>query len=94
MPLSPEADAIKKLGKSLFGDNWRNDFAKMVGLDRSYITRIGKGDRPVTQTVIVAIIKGMRAEVKMHQLRANEIDNLSVDFEKFVFGPGRKWLPK
>jgi hypothetical protein len=48
----------------------------------------------VTQTVIVAVISGLRAEVKKHQLRANEIDTLSVSFEKFVFGKGRKLPPK
>jgi hypothetical protein len=94
MPLSPEATGIKKLGRALFGENWRGAFAKMVNLDRSYITLIANGHRPVTQTVIVAVITGLRAEVKKHQLRANEIDTLAVGFEKFAFGSGRKWLPK
>jgi hypothetical protein len=94
MPLSPVATAIKKLGLSLFGENWRGEFARMVGLDRSYITLIANGDRSVTQTVMVAVITGLRAEVKKHQLRANEIDTLAVSFEKFAFGSGRKLPPK
>jgi hypothetical protein len=94
MPLSPEAVAIKKLGQSLFGESWRGEFAKMVGLDRSYITLIANGDRPVTQTVMVAVISGLRAEVKRLQVRANEIDTLAVGFEKFAFGKDRNWLPK
>jgi hypothetical protein len=94
MPLSPEAAAIKKLGQSLFGDNWQSAFARMSGLSKPYIGFIANGDRPVTQTVIVAVITGLRAEVKKHQLRANEIDKLAVSFEKFAFGSGRKLPPK
>jgi len=84
MPLSTEATRIKTLGKTLFGDSWQGQFARMVGLDRSYITLIANGDRPVTQAVAVAVIEGLRAEVKRLNAQAAVVAALSEKYEAAV----------
>jgi hypothetical protein len=84
MPLSPEAARIVRLGEALFGENWHGQFARMVSLDRSYITRISTDDRPVTQTVAVAVIKGLRTEVERLNAQAAKVKSLSEKYEAAV----------
>jgi hypothetical protein len=84
MPLDRDQTRFKALGFALFGDNWRGEFARMTGLDRSYITRIAAGDRPVTQTVAVAVIEGLRAEVKRLNAQAAFVAALSEKYEAAV----------
>jgi hypothetical protein len=52
----------------------------MCGLSRPYVTRIAKGERPVTEAVKVAIVAGLRAEAKRLRSRAVELTAAANEF--------------
>jgi len=87
---SSEARRIVDLGQKIYGDNWQSSFARMTGLSKSYVGFIAKGDRPVTQTVAVAVIRGLRAEVKRLNEQAAAMKAMSEKYEAAVL---TKWLP-
>jgi transcriptional regulator with XRE-family HTH domain len=76
----PTAQRIVALGLDLFGDSWQGQFARMCGLSRPYVTRIAKGERPVTEAVKVAIVAGLRAEAKRLRSRAVELTAAANEF--------------
>jgi hypothetical protein len=82
--LNPEAQRIVDLGRKIFGDNWQSAFGRMTGLSKPYVNFIATGNRPVTQAVAVAVIEGLRAEVKRLNAQAAMVAGLSEKYEAAV----------
>jgi DNA-binding transcriptional regulator YdaS (Cro superfamily) len=84
MSLDHDQKLFVALGQRLCGDDWNGKFARMIGLSRPYVSMIARGDRPVTQTVAVAVIEGLRAEVKRLNAQAAIVAALADKYEAAV----------
>jgi transcriptional regulator with XRE-family HTH domain len=84
MSLDHDQKLIVALGQRLFGDEWHGKFARMCGISRPYVSRIATGNRPVTQSVAVAVIEGLRAEVKRLNAQAAIVAATAEKYEAAV----------
>jgi hypothetical protein len=81
MSLSPDHEHFIALGQAVGGDSWRGKFARMVGLDRSYIALIAKGKRPVTEHVRQAVLAGLSNEINRLRFKAEQFEFIYADYE-------------
>ncbi|WP_159011794.1 hypothetical protein [Bradyrhizobium sp. S69] len=81
MPLDLDQRRFVSLGFKLFGDDWHGKFARMIDLSRPYVSMIAKGDRPVTDAVKAAVIKGLHAELRALRARGMAVSRFLLEYE-------------
>lgn len=80
MTITPELFA--RAGRALFGEEWQNPLADLLGMNQRTIRRIAKAaregeDYPVNETLGPVLAEHLRAAVILAKARANEAEALA-----------------
>jgi hypothetical protein len=81
MPLDRDQQRLVSLGQRLHGDEWHGKFARMVQLSRPYISMIARGERPVTDEVKAAVVKGLQLELRRLRKRGSLVTKWLREYE-------------
>jgi|GEM_PF-5403251 len=80
MTITPELFA--RAGRALFGEEWQNPLADLLGMNQRTIRRIAKAaregeDYPVNETLGPVLAEHLRTAVILAKARANEAEALA-----------------
>ncbi len=75
--LTPQA--LSKLGRAMYGDQWQNAMARDLELNPRSIRYMAAGDRPVTEATIGKLVKVLVKRVDFLESNLADLQQISQD---------------